>query len=151
MKLLAIDPGSKLVGYAYFDRDQLLDVGVFRFDHLVMLRSWLMSGVPIDHLICEVPRVYPKRGVADPNDLIGVALTAGVCLSIRVNSIAVRPHEWKGSIQKEQHHARVYRDAGPDRIALDAVKPKSLRHNAWDAYALGRWAQSHTQDYEKDK
>ncbi len=144
MRLLAIDPGAHLIGAAVFSVNEghtLEQVEVVRFKHVSEIELWFIEKRwGVDKIVVEVPQVYPTRGKADPNDLIPVALTAGACLSISSSSIAVRPHEWKGSIDKKVHQARLLKGLSErDRAMIDAVKPASLRHNAIDALGLGLW------------
>ena len=133
---LAIDPGAD-TGWALYSNDGvLMDCGL---------------GVPpydrADRAVLEVPQVYPKSPV-NPNNLITLALRAGRHIeAVESRGGTIRtflPHEWKQSISKEAHHARLWHSLGAaeQKVVHDAglKYPGSKRHNILDAVALGQWA-----------
>lgn len=135
MNLLAVDPGA-CAGYAYFTNGTLFAAG--------LLPCELLPHV----LVIEIPQIYTLRtSKADPNDIITLAVSAGEVIG-RVQArgcqrvIRVRPHEWKGAIPKEVHHARLLKSLTPrERRIVEALKlPKSKVHNVWDAIGIGKWA-----------
>lgn len=143
MRLLACDPGKHAVGLSVWDDGKLLFVEYCEFLTHAELAVDLAEWAP-DVVVCEVPQVYPGFREQDPNDLIEVALVAGVCLASALKAIAVRPHAWKGGVPKNIHNTRVLAkldDAG--RALVAAVKPASKRHNAIDGVGIGQWYLAH--------
>lgn len=140
MRLLACDPGKHAVGLSIWDDGKLLFVEYCEFASHSDLAADLTTWAP-DVVVCEIPQVYRQSlHEGDPNDLIDVAVVAGVCLSCARESIAVRPHAWKGGVPKDIHNKRVLAkldDAG--RALVAAVKPAAKRHNAIDGVGIGQW------------
>src|SRR3954453_17031741 len=103
--ILAIDPGLRATGYAYFRKGHLVRAGlkqcklVERGEIAAFIgRDLAIEFVnqPLDALIVEVPQVYQSRLMkGDPNDLVSVALVAGAVFQVpaRVRR-AVSPHQW---------------------------------------------------------
>jgi hypothetical protein len=142
MNLFAIDPGKHLIGFAHFRDTKLVECTVIEFKSLSMLRATLWEKAsaswPVS-VVSEVPQVYPGFQEKVPDDMIDMALAAGACLSLAPNTLAVRPHAWKGSKDKKIHQAQLLNAATPDEFALINQVPKALRHNAIDAYGIGKW------------
>lgn len=138
--LMAIDPGVKRVGYALFREHTLITVGLLTIKSQRALYDdlWNFGAARV---VVEIPQVYKLAlSKGDPNDLIDVALVAGVCLACAPIGIPVRPREWKGQVDKAVMTARILANAPrEDREKLEYIKPKSLVHNVIDAYGLGRW------------
>lgn len=140
MRLLAIDPGKHAIGLSVWDEKLLSVVAYMEFTTLSVLGRDLRLLYCPDVVVCEVPQVYPGFREQDPNDLIDVAVVAGVCLSCAPISVAVRPHAWKGGVPKDIHNKRVLAKLTADGLALvAAVKPAAKRHNAIDGVGLGQW------------
>lgn len=90
----------------------------------------------IDVGVCEVPRIYPGRGKADPGDIVTLALRLGIVVgSIDTVKLwrGVHPMTWKGQLPKDVCHARLrsrFRSLG----SVPASQTDRL-----DAIALGVW------------
>lgn len=138
--LAAVDPGVEGVGLAIgFGSGVVLLVEYRPFDSLSALRLDLRHRA--ERLICEVPQAY-RTGLlkGDPNDLIAVALVAGVALSSCDVVRRVHPHTWKGNVPKDIHNARILAKATPAvRASLSKIR-STVRHNAIDALGLYQWA-----------
>lgn len=141
MNLFAIDPGKHLIGFAHFRDATLVECTVIKFEHLCEIREHFMNRVISLHpaLVSEVPQIYTGFQAKVPDDLIDVAMCAGACLSLVPNAWPVRPHEWKGSKEKALHQNQLLKVASPNEIELIEKVPKSVRHNAIDAYGIGKW------------
>jgi hypothetical protein len=94
--------------------------------------------------VIELPRVYPNTQKEDPNDLFTLAVRVGAYtmaldeLGFRV--LSVHPRDWKGTLPKNAHHARLLRDYPDLGRAVDVnVSAVTKRHNAYDAFGLLVW------------
>lgn len=132
--LLAIDPGAS-TGWALFVYDALVECG--RGDPP-------RDGGRLSYgtVVIECPRAYP-HGKVDPNDLIALARKVGRFETLYPNAEIVYPSTWKGSLTKQQCHARfLQRLDQTEWAALDAGLvgvPNSARHDVKDAVCLGLW------------
>ena len=161
--ILAIDPGTKCAGWSFWRNLQASGWRVFscgllrwgstaelfetakhkRLDLFGTRFAPLAVGVRV---VCELPQVYSQRHwKGDPNDLIGVAVSAGLVIgALDFDDVEfVKPHAWKGNTPKPIHNKRVLAALGDGRkIYDDACKtiPASLHHNVVDAIGLGAWA-----------
>ncbi len=144
MTLLAIDPGNDM-GVARFEGGMLTHL------YLVAAGSHVYAELDypnwIEKLVIEIPQVYvSSKSRGDPNDLIKVAVQAGEIIgSVRaLRVLRVSPREWKGTVPKDVHHARLLSQASVADFAVIEASlakiPKAKRHNALDAYGLGKWA-----------
>lgn len=142
MRLVSIDPGKRHIGWALWIDGALGSCGVLRFEQLAQLRVYLDVVLKPQRIVCEVPQVYrASQSKGDPNDLIDLALTAGVCLASASDATAVRPRAWKGTTDGDVFEGRIRKRMegnGPFAWGLNDV-PKSLQHNAVDAVGLGLW------------
>ncbi len=146
-RILAIDPGYSC-GWAVASADgKILDCGACPHDRFVV-----PAGVTVGCI--EKPCVYPK-GRARPNDLITLAYTAGqlaerVRAATRVAGDAAGvvletflPRQWKGTIEKEKHHALVKNVCTTDELVVISQRSKGLSKKAltdlWDAVAFAKW------------
>lgn len=138
--LLTIDPGLRNhLGWSYWwDRRLILagvDTPTFQYR--------------VDHVLMELPQVYPGLRAKDPNDLISIATDAGLRIGrFRPEASVqfVKPRGWKGTIAKDVFTRRIVKVAasigparGVDLRAALAAVPSELRHNAIDAVGLGLW------------
>lgn len=150
MTLVAIDPGKKSAGVAIFRHGLLWDCELVRApDHEHMCIFAGLVGFALDNrgneAMIEVPRVYPKGHTPNPNDLIPVAVVAGVFGRVLAGKGArvrfVAPKTWKGSVPKVVHNNRVMKKlTGAElRVLDDCGAPASLRHNVVDAVGIGLW------------
>ncbi len=149
--ILAIDPGLRATGYAYFRHGTLAQCGIKgsrareRAEAAAVIGRELAVEFrrPLDALIVEVPQVYQARLLkGDPNDLVSVALVAGATLQLpALIRLAVSPHQWKGNVPKEVTRSRVLFGISPAErllISESGVAP-SLQHNIYDAVGIGLW------------
>lgn len=137
MKLVAIDPGAKQVGYAVFDAGVLAEAGLCKPGEV----SWLQG---FDVIVAERPQVYVQsRQKGDPNDLVTIALVAGEFVGAarafnpNVEVIYYKPSTWKRNVPKEIHHERVQRALKQGEREQIKSAPKSLLHNVLDAVGIG--------------
>ena len=154
-RIFAVDPGTRLSAWAVFEEDGKGQIGLVRsVAETLPERVAEMAGAlyieavkyKATEIVVEMPRVYRTgRQKGDPNDIVDLAFAAGgvsVILSAIENlthSVTPTPREWKGTIPKKIHHARL-RAQVPEVIqAIDQI-PKSLQHNVWDAIGLALWA-----------
>lgn len=148
MILAAIDPGRRCSGWAIFSGARLLKTGGVSDATLpeafAMFLDVFDRYCPDDGII-EIPQVYQQKfWKGDPNDLIEIALYAGVAiaaLSRHCRFKTVRPNEWKGNVPKDVDNRFTLSKLSPDEIAIlngSGVKAK-LRHNLIDAISLGLW------------
>lgn len=142
-RLLAVDPGAKYLGWAVFSGDPpALALACCGFMSIADLPDcWWRP----DELVVEVPQIYPQRAwKGDPNDLVNVALAAGIVIGrVRCKKVLTpRPHQWKGNVPKAIHHKRVIACLSvEERVVLNAAYiPASKKHNCIDAVGLGLWA-----------
>lgn len=138
--LLAIDPGVKACGYAVI-KCGTLTVGHESTEYVLDLAKVLRCSV-----ITELPQVYSAaKSKGSPEDLIQLARVVGRIEQASGACRIVRPNEWKGSISKEMHNARILECAATALPLVHLVQarhqlgqlPKTRAHNAVDA--LGLW------------
>ena len=149
MRILAFDPGVHHVGWASLEEGRLMRCGLVRESKDTPLYVALgarfddrdLAGVEV---VIERPQIYKQaQWKGDPNDLIDLAMVAGVLgyLCRRGAVACVRPHAWKGSAKKTAVHAWIRKRLDAEELAIvDAVDvPPSLRHNVLDAIGIGLW------------
>ncbi len=136
MTLLAIDPGA--------------DAGWARFDTAGQLAACGL-GAPgpgsTSRVIVERPMIYPGgRQKARPADVIKLATRAGEAAgqyarAVGVEPEYVEPHAWKGSVDKNIHHARIWAKLTPIEQEIVSASARgvapSKRHNILDAVGIG--------------
>jgi hypothetical protein len=149
LRIVAIDPGLRVLGVAVFVDGSLTDVSLVRG-----LKSGRGPGAwralakavePIlrtaDLLVIERPQIYQgRKQIGDPDDLMELMGVVGaiVGLSSTIDVVTYRPKEWKSNVPKDVHQARLYAALSPeDQRLVDAIKPESLKHNALDAVGIG--------------
>ena len=150
--LLAVDPGTRSLGWAAFTGSRLQACGVLKSKgELEMLRevqAWSRALRPLlsssTRLVVEVPEHYPgAKSKAPPNLLAKVTFVAGgvvgaLCLP---DVITVVPKRWKGQVPKAVHHKRLRAVLVPGE--RDRTPPVSS-DDTWDAIGLGLWALGRT-------
>ena len=151
--LLALDPGLRGCGLAYFDANGVLLTAKYLKNPVKKgggPEAWLgfVEAMPVDlwrveHFISEYPQVY-RAGASkgDPDDLLQLASVVAVFTAnvVAKDYLAVRPREWKGSVPKDVHHARLVKTLTPEEMAMvERAAPPSLRHNVLDAVGIGRY------------
>ena len=139
--ILAIDPGGK-AGWALSRQGTIVAAGLVRVD----LGHSLRVFAPVDLLVCEKPQCYPDdlvKGTKRANDLIVLAIRAGMLCEQARPGMAVtwfRAHDWKGSVPKDIHNARILtRMTTAERELLDCI-PEILQNNTIDAIGLAMYA-----------
>jgi len=151
---IAIDPGTRSLGWALFD-DHLIGAGVVRAqgldDMLKRLRDFAPPLITGDRdVVIEIPQIYrASKSKGDPNDLIPVAIVAGaVGVMLRGPTASVRmftPHVWKGSVPKPIVHSRVFavlNDQELENLAFARDRtPKGSQLDLLDAVSIGIWHQ----------
>ena len=140
--VIGIDPG-KHTGWAHFQDGLLVSAASITETEMLIAPPLTIIGPAI--VIIEVPRVYPRGGKGDPNDLIDLAVLAGTIQGwyvSRAPGIATRlvaPRTWKGTVPKPIHNERVLAALTPAERALLPKRPraKTFDHNMLDAVGLG--------------
>lgn len=157
-RLIAIDPGTTACGWAEFTHGFLARCGLvrtqarelpLRASGLSLQLARLIPFEPDTTLAIERPEVYRQRFLkGDPNDLIAVAIVVGSILSTfpPAKVLLPLPKEWKSNVPKDVTERRLRKNLSSEELGrliehLEPVPP-SLRHNVFDAVALGRWALS---------
>ena len=153
MKLLAIDPGVT-AGWAYFtESGVLLRCGAASSPRQVTeLANLAIYPVQPSEVLIEHPQIYPGGRTKNPNDIVKLAVNAGVWaghLSARARIEFVYPRSWKGTLNSDVCCARILERLGSgehDDVYEESTKniPPSKRHNVIDAigiglFRLGRW------------
>ena len=149
MKLIAIDPGKVCLGWASFKDARLVAAGIIENNtRLVATYEPLedvMHGEDPSCVIIEVPQVYPQRAQkGDPNDLIDVAVIAGVVAGLALSFVEpqlVKPHAWKGNRPKTVDNEYTLSLLKPDELKIvnGCGASKSKLHNVIDAVGIGLW------------
>ncbi len=150
-RLLAIDPGLRTCGVAYFVGGTLAEaklvVGPKSGD-----MAWnemagaVHASTPFaDEVVIELPQVYNvrARSKGDANDLIQLAAVVGALATYHAGRKMqiVRPSQWKGQTKKEVTKNRCVEKLSEAELArVELPKAKSLHHNIFDAVGLGLWA-----------
>lgn len=141
--LYTADSGVRAFGWARFVEAQLCAVELLRADNVnaMINKVRCLHTEPGASLVIEKPRVYRERQwKGDPNDLIDVALVAGAAGTLGRFHKFVHPDVWKGSVPKHIHTKRVLARLDRNELELvQAIRPKSLQHNAIDAVGIGLW------------
>jgi hypothetical protein len=155
--LLAIDPGLRGVGLAYFVDATLVHANyVPNTVEGVGPAAWFGMGDAVYHYmkdrgyrvdvyVTEYPQVY-KVSPGDPNDLIQIAAVAAACgCSFNLErAVGYRPRAWKGTTPKTRHHPRILAKLSDEEKATIAEKRKTYAHNVYDAIGLGIYELEHT-------
>jgi len=152
-RIVGIDPGVHLCGWAFALNLRILDTGVesdkptgadvASVNSLVYAFNMIGRMTKPELVIVEHPVIYPLSK-ADPNDLVRLASVAGVVgAACAVASLGCRlefvePRRWKGSVPKDIHNDRA-RHRSPEAVELVERLPKSQRNHVWDAIALAVW------------
>lgn len=154
-RILAIDPGTRVLGWAIFTDRLLTHCGVsvvgaglkekrlgdFSMLHVADLNPLFAPLGPFD-IVVELPKVYPVgQQKGDQNDLI--AITAVGCLVASRFATAsptfYHPQEWKGQVPKDVSHRRIEKRLSKDEqdVAKKQLPKTNIRHNGMDAIGIG--------------
>lgn len=141
--VIGIDPG-KHTGWAHFCCGVLRGAGVVSAEEI--LRSPDANrGADVDPptiVVIELPRIYPRGGKGDPNDLIDLAVMVGDLRGFYVrHGFTVRlvtPRTWKGTVPKSIHNKRVLAALSDEERATLPKRPRARTydHNMVDAVGL---------------
>lgn len=146
--LLAVDPGTTALGWAWFTDGRLYQCSLLRAKNTqemtqVIKHTFLPST---QELVIERPQLYVfGRAKADPNKVAQVTFIAGVTAGRTSHGKLFLPYpgEWKGQVPKSIHNERVLEVLeARERAIYDKESkawPASLRHNILDAIGLGLW------------
>jgi hypothetical protein len=143
--MIAIDPGKRHLAWAEFIDNRLADCGLAEGTPRELRLALEEIGLRRELTVIECPQIYPsRRWRGDPNDLIDVAVTAGVAAGVlcrRGKVEYVRPGTWKGAVKKPIMLVRIINVLGSDeRMLLEACGvTRGNRHNVIDAIGLGLW------------
>ena len=170
MIVFGCDPDYRATAWATFDTNEysVLRAGVVVAEHKLkgsfavahMMEQILNSPTlppvmdedGVDIVVCEYPKAYPKSEV-QPNNLIGLAMIAGVMFGRMRGEEGIFPHpqEWKGTISKSVHQKRIltklgwrYTQRGKQLIPnTTIVRSWDIRPSEWthviDAIGLAMW------------
>lgn len=150
--ILAFDPGV-CTGWATCNaRGMLSACGVIAFEGFwfevtqELLNASSFMNVT-STLVVERPQVYdPRLQKGDQADIVATSVRAGVLLQRfrpwgRLDAERLpTPREWKGSVDKDVHNARVLAKLSPEERARIPKLPKKELHNLIDAVGLALWA-----------
>ena len=146
-RLYAVDPGLRCCGAAYFEDSilqwaKLIDGNIGDCPWQPM--AWALMadevedgtairGVPECRFVVEFPRAYvgAKSG-GDYEDLLQLAAVIG---AMRPHQI-VRPHEWKGQLDKKRCHERILERLSEEEESR-IVRAGAKTHNVLDAVGIG--------------
>lgn len=150
--LIAIDPGLRACGVAWFAGDALVKAALvlntekekrgpeaWRSMAACVGRALLYTA---DTLVLEIPQVYRLRfSGGDPADLLELAGVDGAVVGVMYERagklVGYLPRQWKGQTPKPVHNQRVM--AALSTEERETVEPcaKHLVHNVVDAIGLG--------------
>lgn len=153
MNLLALDPGIRGCGVAFF-QDGELQTGMYVPNPaargngpeevrqmVAAVKYYLLPRctLGLDELVIEWPQVYSTSRGKDPNDLLPlVGIGCGLaCVFPRAYAVRYLPREWKSTMAK----GAAFEKRVLDRLGTDERQfisgPRSLLHNVYDAIGLG--------------
>lgn len=146
--VLAIDPGIRCTGVAYFRYSNLERLDAFSTkakDDLGKRVAFISKKIKetfentiFDLVVIEYPEIYrhTKQDI-DYEDILAVTLVAGAVLGSVVSKEwrLPKPKQWKGQVPKNIHNDRVL-----NRLyEHERGWPELSNHNAIDAVGLGLW------------
>lgn len=147
MKLLAIDPGIRGCGVAYFLGQDLIEASYVKNPvtkgndpEAVRSMAYAINTHLVANLAVEIPRVYQgSKQKGDPNDLLPLA---AICCSVatllpNAKVTGYYPRDWKGTVDPDVMTQRIQgRLTGREATNVISVG-RSLDHNIWDAIGIG--------------
>lgn len=153
--ILAVDPGKKQCGVAYFAGTDLICCALVKaprehsdtYETALAVAEWFFDRIdptsPPDLLVVEHQQIYGGIRSQNPNDLLPLAqVVGGIFARIphrrRVNPL---PRVWKGTTPKEIFSERLRAGLSENerRLLSDLKMAKSTEHNVLDAIGLGKW------------
>ncbi len=136
MIVLAIDPGAHM-GWAVVEGSFLIVCGLG-------LKSLVSFDCAAKQGIVEIPQYRGASQKAPVDDIIKLAYRAGLAVgAVGIPFETCTPSQWKGSVPKKIHNARVLASLSEAslrvyRSCTKDISP-SLRNNVTDAVGLGVW------------
>jgi len=141
--VIGIDPGKR-TGVAVFSEGVLVEAFVWPEGRI------LSQDLPTDFLapavaVIEVPRIYPRGGKGDPNQLIDLAVLVGDLRGFYrragLETVLVTPRTWKGAVPKAIHNERVLGALTASEKEVLPTRPRAggYDHNMIDAVGLALW------------
>lgn len=132
MRVLAVDPGLRVLGAALFDDGALVKVDLVTTppDRVRDAGAWVRMGLEltqrfgfdlIERVVVEMMVVRAGRRDVDPDDLLQLVGVAGVILglyALSAEGAVIRPEDWKGGVKKRVHHQRIAAALGAQERAL---------------------------------
>ncbi len=142
MTHLSIDPGTKEMGWALWEDNELSICGLARG------KNWAetVQALPkftIRKLIIEDQQIY-KRSPINAHSLLAVARVVGAVLAYYnfPTFDLVSPAKWKGQLPKDVCNRRTLSKLTESELRQLEIAPcpPSLKHNLIDAVGIGLWA-----------
>ena len=148
MKILAIDPGKRMCGWAYFVDGKLKDCGIARTnrDDLVDGALDMSDQITVfpDVVAIEKMRVYKGSKQINPETFINISIVSGA-LAASIMAKENRYHfpyanQWGSTLQKEDKND-IIKGLVPDaeEIMNKNKVANSHRNHVWDAVGIGLW------------
>ena len=148
MKILSIDPGKKMCGWAVFHGERLSDCGLARTKSECLVGGALDMADQIqefpDAVAIEKMRVY-KSAPINPEHLINISIVSGVMagaiMAKKSRYLFPYPRDWKKNLPKEECNDKIL-DLVPESVAIMDEKKiaKTHRNHVLDAIGIGLWA-----------
>jgi len=142
MTHLSIDPGTKEMGWALWEHNELQICGLARGE------NWIESvrALPkftIEKLTIEDQQIY-RRSPINAHSLLAVARVVGAVVAYYgfPKFSLVAPAKWKGQLPKDVCNRRTLSKLTAEELKQVEVAPcpASLKHNLIDAVGIGLWA-----------
>ena len=142
MTHLTIDPGTKEMGWALWEDNELSMCGLARG------KNWLetVQALPkftVERLTIEDQQIY-RRSPINAHSLLAVARVVGATVAYYQfpKFVLVPPATWKGQLPKDVCNRRTLSKLTESELHQVEVAPcpVSLKHNLLDAVGIGLWA-----------
>lgn len=160
---LCFDPGKHTFGIALFDGARMLAldtikvdkepedqcparVGRAAFQWSEKVTALYAPAQVITRVVMEWPMVYQGERVKDPNNLLWLTAACGaLAVLFHVDTLMVKPRQWKGTVPKEVMTTRIIKRLAVNDAELSLVKlleaaRGETAHHALDAAGMGLWA-----------
>jgi len=142
MSHLSIDPGTKEMGWALWEDNELQICGLARGTNWV--ESVLaLPRFTIEKLTIEDQQIY-RHSPVNAHSLLAVARVVGAVVAHYgfPKFVLVPPAQWKGQLPKDVCGRRTLSKLTEQELHQVEVAPcpASLRHNLMDAVGIGLWA-----------
>lgn len=140
----SIDPGSRDLGWALWRFGELTRCGLARTQRTALEGRCLefSAQLPDAHrTVVEVMEWRPEDVRSRPNDLLDVQAVGCYLAGETDKASFLRARDWKGSIPKNVHHARIWDCLLPAEMEIATVAlataPKKNRKEILDAIGIG--------------